>query len=143
MMSRVGSAKEFPLQAEIDPKKTTVKNGEVIWVSTKLKNIRPEIQVVQSMSCSYYESWVSDQKFVEVVTWACEKNAMEEYLLKPGEVREKALQIKINVPAEELTLQQVTFKLGYKPQPQDNQKEDESSIIWSNPATIHVQENLP
>ena len=110
---------------------------------TKIINTSHKDQHLQVWSCSYYNNWIIDSPWVQLKAWPCKKNFVDEVVLKSGETYENKLSLKIGVPAEEILVEKVTFKLGFKAAVDPfSQKMTEASIVWSDSVTLQTKENL-
>ena len=156
----LGYTEESHLRVEITPDRTTVKNGEAISVITKVMNISHTNQQLLVWSCAYYDNWSVDSPFVALQAWSCMYNNPVPIPLKPGETYQRQLWIRIDVPAEELQMEKVTFRLGFKTSPAellfpkelhlfgnvqqyDQKPPNEAPVIWSDPITLRIGEPLP
>ena len=141
--AHMSHSQDTALRIDIKPEHESVKNGAEISVLTRIINISQSEQKFEVWSCSYSESWVTDSPHLSLVAVSCKENAITKIVLKPGRVYENKLSIRVAVPAEEILVEDVTFKLGFKPivwSTDSQKKENETSIIWSYPVTIKVKE---
>ena len=135
-----GHASDSKLKIEVKPAKMLVKNGQEISIDTIIENVGKEVQRLEVWSCSYYDNWNVDSPFVKLQGWACRKNGVIEVALKPKEKYEKELRLKINVPAEEIQVEKITFKLGFKASLNETSNPKEFPIIWSDPIILQIKE---
>ena len=141
LISSAGYAQGSNLRIEINTPQTSVKNDEEISVATTILNTSPQEQHFQVWSCSYYDNWMVDSPYLTLTQWPCTKNGIKEIVLKPGEAYENKLSLKIDVPAQEVMVEEVTFKLGFKTVVEaSQQKVPEAPIIWSQPVTLKIKE---
>ncbi len=141
-MGSLGYGQDSGLRVEIKPEQTTVKNDEEISVMTKIINTSHTDQHLQIWGCSYYDNWSVDSPFIKLQDWPCEKNPINDVVLKPKEKYENKLSLKITVPAEEVLVKQINFRLGFKPWWELTKGNiiPNSSVVWSNPITIKIKE---
>lgn len=64
-------------------------------VLCRLKNTGPTPLTVETMSCSWYDSWNTDSKKASLPSWPCNKNIPVKIVLKPGEVYEKVVPLQV------------------------------------------------
>ena len=114
-----------------------VKSGEEFSVTTRVKNAGRADQQLEIRSCSYPEHWIADNPSVHVEGVECEKNGLVNVKLKPGEVYEKALTLRVWV-APELSEESVTFRIGFAPWIRATKRADRANI-WSNSITVNVK----
>ena len=134
-------SQDIALRVEIKPEQQSVKNGEEFSVMTKIINTSHKDQHLQVWSCSYYDNWIINSPWVQLKAWPCKENAVDEVVLKSGEIYENKLSLKIGVPAEEILVREVTFKLGFKMAPSDSSNPlIETPVVWSNLVTIQIKE---
>lgn len=67
-------------------------------VVCRLKNTGSAPITVQTMSCSWYDSWDTDSKKATLPIWPCDKNVPVKIVLKPGEVYEKVVPLQVRGP---------------------------------------------
>ena len=133
-------AQEASLRVEIDPDQASVMDGGELTVTTHITNTGSQDIALRVWTCSYSDNWIDDSPFVDLVPWPCDENGLAKYVLKPGESLqnyENKLRLRIFVPADEIAVEQVTFKLGFKASPD---KADTSPVAWSGPITVQVKE---
>ena len=130
-------SQDSALRLDIKPEKITVRNGGAVSVMTKIINPGRIVQHLQIWSCSYYDNWIVDNPFVKLEAWPCNKNFFEAVTLKPGEDYANRLSLKITVPAEEILVEKLVFKLGFK-----RSADEQTSVIWSRPIKMEIKENI-
>ncbi len=145
LFSCTSYAQESALRVEIKSEQRSVKTGESFEVTTQIVNISQKDQHLQIWACSYSDNWVTDNPYVHLNGEPCNKNFIGNVVLKRGEVYENRLSLNITVSAEEILVEEVTFKLGFKlfdKTAKDEVISDVSAVIWSNPMSMKIKENL-
>lgn len=136
----VASAVSVPtLKVAIQSGQKSIKNRATFPVTTKIQNVGREIQMLHIWSCSYDAHWITDSPFAHVLPIPCEKNALIEVRLKPGEVYKQDLNIRVSVFAEELLTESLSFRLGFT----DGDEGGNNGLpqpVWSNAITVKITE---
>lgn len=125
---------EQSLKIDIKALQASVKNAQALPVSTKISNGGKDNRRLQIWSCSYPEHWKTDSASVEVEQVPCDKNALMEITLKPGDVYEKQLSVRVLVAAKDLQQDSVTFRLGFK----TSLFAEAPAVVWSNAVRVAV-----
>jgi len=133
------SGENTGLQIEIRPQRNEVKNTEVVLVDTKISNRGKEDVPIHVWICSYDQNWSSDNVFAVIEGISCGKNFIKTVNLKPGESYESPLSVMVSVLAEELLMEEVTFRLGFRSVTYEA-PQGTGEAVWSNPITIKVKE---
>ena len=131
------SAEEPRLRIEVKADQTSVVNGESVKVTAKITNNGQQDQNLQVWSCSYSDNWKTDNPYVYLDIEPCNKNGIINVVLKSHQVYEKELSLNITVPAQELTLDEVTFILGFRQAVLEGGKTE--PLAWSNPITLKIK----
>jgi hypothetical protein len=139
---------DSPLRVEIKTAQAAVKNSRDFEVRTKVENVGIEEQILYLSQCSYSAiQWTADNPSIHVKKIFYKENALIDIRLKPGEVTEGALPVRIEIPDVGLP-QEVTFRLGFSPRDgaisiRTNPTLPQSSApvppIWSNAITLAVK----
>ena len=135
-------AQQTGLQIEINATQNIVHNDRAFEMGTSIRNTTKKEIVLQTHLCSYGE-WIANNSSVHVGAWnatkiACKKNPIQYIKLKPGDVYQRALPVRIKLASKIITPQEVTFRLGLKPQLGFESAQLSSKFIWSNKITIKV-----
>jgi hypothetical protein len=134
--------RDIPLRIEIKTLPTVAHNKRVFVVDTTIRNTSNVEQVLQTWQCSYGDwNWTTDNPAVHVQEPEmppCKKNALVYMKLKPGETYERALSIRVAIPAREVMSQPVTFRIGFEPRLGYNLSTQSPPYIWGDPITIRV-----
>jgi hypothetical protein len=106
--------KVSPLKPEIKLVQTAVKNHVEFPVSTTLLNSGSNAWMLEVWSCGYSYVWVSDNPSVRVIGESCAKNSSRKMILKPGQVFERVVPVRVELAAGKAQPESVTFRLGFK-----------------------------
>ena len=145
-----------PLKAEIKLIRTSVKNNELFWVATSIRNTTSEERLIVVLACGYCYQWEADNPSIDVRTESCLNNGLGRVKLKPGGAYEKKIKAFVTLPAGAAATAPVPFRLGFvsemdpfAPRPRDTQagtgsrkftllEDRRPAPLWSNPVTVHV-----
>lgn len=128
-------------RVEIKTARSTVANNEEFSVSTTIRNVSRGEQSFGIWSCSYPEQWTADNLAVHITPASCKKNDVIRVTLRPGEVYERDLSIRIGIVGKNRPQQAVIFRLGFKSAPPD-EKTALVFPIWSNAMTVNVRKQI-
>lgn len=133
-----------PLKVEIKTPPTIIPNDRLFTLDVAIRNASTAEQVLQTYQCSDADwHWTTDNSAVQVQPRempACKKNPLVYIKLKPGEAYERALPIRVSVPAKETKSESVAFRIGFQPRLGYNPLAESSPYIWSDPIRIKVRE---
>ena len=133
-----------PLRAEIKLSRTSVKNNELLSVSTIIRNTSREDQSFVAWACGYGRQWTSDSLSAQVNHGEpCLANALVKVKLKPGNSYQKKIQVSVTLPAAGAPQEAVTFRLGFaserdQPAPAPASGAATTPRLWSNAVTVTV-----
>jgi len=144
-----------PLKAEIKLIRTSVKNNELFWIATSIRNASGAEQSLVAWSCSYSRQWITDNSAVSAEGESCLQNTLAKIKLRPGASYKKNVQILVALPAGNTPRKAITFRLGFAseddpmaPRPKSDPtklsplKFEEPRVpsprLWSNAVTLHV-----
>lgn len=137
------SGQGSPLKVEIKTTPKVIPNKQLFTLDITIRNASNTEQVLQTYQCSDADwHWTTDNSTVQVKpreVAGCKKNPLVYIELKPGEACERALPIRISLPAEETKLQTVTFRIGFQPRLGYNLSTASLPYVWSDPVTISVE----
>jgi hypothetical protein len=116
--------------------KTTVRNGEKLYIATAIVNTSTTEQMLVVMSCP---EWTSDSTVVRVDAPSCMKNVPRKVPLKPGEEFTSVVHTHFEIPNGKSNTEKVTFRLGYRmPTFFGNEANPKVQPLWSNAVSISV-----
>ena len=104
----------------------------------KIQNVSKEDLYLSEWTCSYQESFMTDNKLVYPSSWTCHANAIMSFILKPKETHEWPLRLTVDGQED------VHFKVGYKAWRLLDSKNYSSKVLieggpfWSNDVVVHV-----
>jgi hypothetical protein len=129
-------SQDLPMRVEIRLAQSTVKNNEEFPISTTIRNVGRDEQLLQIWSCSYPQQWTADNPAVHITGASCKKNDVIRVRLKPGEVYERTVSIHIGFASDHRAQKSVAFRLGFEPI--TSEKTGITSPIWSDGVRINV-----
>lgn len=128
------AAEEPVLNVFVKMDQTTLQHDMLLRVKAGIRNKGATTITLQLWSCSFHEHWIADVPFVNVQVLPCRKNVLNEVILKPGEMREYDLTLRVQMTPKDADRDFLTFRLGFI-----NGNEDRSSAppaLWSEPITL-------
>ncbi len=127
------------LKVTIQSEQKSIKNGNTFSMTTKIKNVSREVQILHIWLCSYDDHWITDSPFARVKGISCDKNFLKELSLKSGEIYKRDLTIRIDVPARKVSIKSLSFRLGFT----DGHYGGNNVLpepVWSNSITVKITE---
>jgi hypothetical protein len=117
-----------------------------LYVTITIANTGPDTIRYYSMSCSYYEVFISGNKNIPMYGWACDKNVTTIITIPPQKTDTKKLILNSNLSKEQLNKEKFKVGLIYMPSNKTNLRNDweemreglkeRKTIIWSNEVII-------
>jgi len=131
-----------PLKIEI-----SLKDPVSLILATRITNISDNDQKIPVWLCSYGSSWVASSPAIITGLESCTKNFVTEVVLKPRESYSRDLLIAVSSKAKAGSL---TFQMGFNLKNDwfgtrigiGINKEMLKDVIWSNPITIEVSNDM-
>ena len=135
------------LKIEAEIKQDSLKRDDraavlVFNIVAKVQNVSNKEIELSAYSCSYMDDWITDNKSVDPEFINCKKNGLYAFVLKPGEIYERPLTMRIPVS---VTIEDVHFKLGYKAQRMTKGFERiplEGQPFWSKEQVLFISSDL-
>jgi hypothetical protein len=140
-----------PFQITVTARKTLVHVGESFKVSLEVKNISNTNQSFLVWSCSWWENWKSNNRFVYLPAWDCGQNAPMTVNLAPDESFRETLngnEMPMRV-VDSVSTNRISFRMAFHTGGSVHlYKADEimpddvkGKIYWSNEVTIDLIAN--
>ncbi|MCX5703685.1 MAG: hypothetical protein NT066_04250, partial [Candidatus Omnitrophica bacterium] len=104
------------------------------YMMTHIVNVNDKAESFETYSCSYGQSWLSDNSAVNTGVERCRRNIPITILLQPGKSYDRSLALGFSKKAVPGSL---TFKLGLS-----HKLGQKTKIVWSNPVTIMIDKNM-
>jgi hypothetical protein len=141
-------AQESPLKVQVFVKEVArygIDIRPIIETVIRIENISKEDVRFSEWSCSYQESFITDNTLVSPAAWDCHGNLVRTYILKPGTKLEWPLRLMIF--STEMDGKDVRFKVAYKawrlkgeakfPSPTAVET-FEGAPFWSDEVKVHI-----
>jgi len=126
------------LNVTVETTQNNVKNSGFLPVIINIRNVGDAVQTLHLYSCSRQNNWKTDNPFVLVVGGPCKKDVLRDVNLKSGEIYKTNETLKITVPAIDVSISSLSFRLGFTDGRWGNYNQLPST--WSNQITINVME---
>ncbi len=133
-----------PLRAEIKSTRTAVRNSELFFVSSTIRNTSNKEQSIVVWACGYGRQWAADVPPAKVVLEDCLNNGLAKVRLKPDVSYERKVQVSVTLPAGSAPKQTITFRLGFASEddpmapPRPGANAASAPRLWSNAVTVTV-----
>lgn len=124
------------LTISVQTEQKSVKNNSFLPVVTTIQNISDTIQTLPIWSCSFERNWKTDSLFVRVMHGHCKKDAIRIVKLEAGETYKHTLNLGINVPDREASINSLNFRLVFL---DGNENIEKQLSTWSNVITINIK----
>jgi hypothetical protein len=131
-------AAALSLNVTVETTQNNVKNGGFLPVIINIRNVGDAVQTLHLYSCSHQNNWITDNPFVSLVDGPCKKDVLRVVNLKEGEIYKQTETVRVTVPAKDVSISSLNFRLGFRDGSWGNYNQLPSS--WSNQITINVME---